>query len=304
LVGAIKSGLGSAPNGQGEVLVIPNGPDESWKAVAKVFIGDTRVSWHPIATSHPSAARNVGLSLATGKFVRFLDDDDVLLPGAIEQCISMDGTSHDVSQGGIVVRDLTGAVQETLVAVQSTDFIESVLAGRMFTLCHSFLWRRESIAGHRWNEVLHANEDVAWALELAAGVELSPHCSPLVVGAWIRHSSASISNRTTPLAHDRSKAEILLSVAARLQRRGALTRSRQAFIGTSLWNCIHNSFALSPLYWSRMAVRARSLLPGSRPDMDGLGNAPFSLFHPLATEVIMAPYRLLRHAARRSSSNP
>lgn len=76
---AVDSALKSAPDGDVQVIVVPNGPESNWRAELTNSLSDSRVQVHPIATAHACAARNHGLSLAKGTYTRFLDDDDVLI---------------------------------------------------------------------------------------------------------------------------------------------------------------------------------------------------------------------------------
>ena len=82
---AISSALTAAPDGDVEVIAVPNGPDDSWKSVAQTFADDGRVKWYELAIGNACGARNYGLTKAQGKYVRFLDDDDYLYPAAAEQ---------------------------------------------------------------------------------------------------------------------------------------------------------------------------------------------------------------------------
>jgi glycosyltransferase involved in cell wall biosynthesis len=295
---AIDSALQTAPDGDVEVLVIPNGSDERWATVAGQYAGDPRVRWHPIPSAHANLARNHGLGLATGKFVRFLDDDDYLLEGAKQQCVLLDETPHDVSQGAIDVVDAEGALQQLLVPVRMDDFTSSVLSGRIFTLLHSFLWRRDRIASHQWSPDMEAAQDMAWALGIARDAEVSLHCHAQPVGAWVLHAGESTSRRASLLQHDRNKAAILLDLARGLERRSALSKERRLVIGTNLWNSIHTSFPAAPTYWTGIAIEAMRISPRSKPDIALLNKPPLSWMHPLALEWLMAPHRILRHRRR------
>src|SRR5947208_3132414 len=64
-----------------EVLVIDDGSHDGTPGVAaELAAADSRVRYHRLDTNSGgcSRPRNVGMSLATGEFVTFLDSDDVL----------------------------------------------------------------------------------------------------------------------------------------------------------------------------------------------------------------------------------
>jgi glycosyltransferase involved in cell wall biosynthesis len=66
-----------------EVFVIDDSPEGSAEEVVKGF-GDARISYlkNPQPTGgRPSVVRNLGWPLATGTFVHFLDDDDIVVDG-------------------------------------------------------------------------------------------------------------------------------------------------------------------------------------------------------------------------------
>src|SRR3546814_16621147 len=76
-------------------------PDDSWKNVAKKYQSEPRVQWHSIATEHANVARNYGKQLARGKYIRFLDDDDYLLPAATKQLGIAVNTKAEITSGSV-----------------------------------------------------------------------------------------------------------------------------------------------------------------------------------------------------------
>lgn len=66
-----------------EIIVIDDGSNDRSLEIIQSF-GST-VRWQTQTNQGAPAARNLGLQLARGEFVKFLDADDVLLPDAIER---------------------------------------------------------------------------------------------------------------------------------------------------------------------------------------------------------------------------
>ncbi len=84
LVAAIASAL-SQDGPTVEVIVLDDSADGSARAAVTSF-DDARVRYVPRVTPSngvPAIARNEGLALARGRFVQFLDDDDLLVDGAM-----------------------------------------------------------------------------------------------------------------------------------------------------------------------------------------------------------------------------
>src|SRR3546814_19502695 len=70
---AINSAVQAAPDGDVEVIVVPNGPDDSWKNVAKKYQSEPRVQWHSIATEHAHVQRHDRKTPGRGKYIPILD---------------------------------------------------------------------------------------------------------------------------------------------------------------------------------------------------------------------------------------
>ena len=62
-----------------ELLVVDDGSTDDTSLVVESF-GDDRIRYIPVVHGGASAARNVGMQWARGKYLCFLDDDDVYLP--------------------------------------------------------------------------------------------------------------------------------------------------------------------------------------------------------------------------------
>jgi len=75
-----------------EAIVVDDGStDESAGWVQSLAERDERIKWIPRPPARPpggSSCRNIGLQLAQGEFVVFLDSDDVLTPSCLEQRVA------------------------------------------------------------------------------------------------------------------------------------------------------------------------------------------------------------------------
>jgi hypothetical protein len=72
-----------------ELIVVDDASDDGSVEAAKRFIGGDRRAQLVALSEHSerSAARNTGLARASGRYVLFLDDDDRLLPKALERLV-------------------------------------------------------------------------------------------------------------------------------------------------------------------------------------------------------------------------
>jgi glycosyltransferase involved in cell wall biosynthesis len=81
---ALESVAGAASSSH-EVIVIDDCPDASGSAVAKQF--GARYVHKAGVDRGQSFSRNIGLEMAQGQWVAFLDDDDFFLPGSLDRLL-------------------------------------------------------------------------------------------------------------------------------------------------------------------------------------------------------------------------
>jgi len=67
-----------------EILVIDNCIENRVENIV-IQINDKRIKYYFNSTRGPSSARNYGLSVAKGKYIAFLDDDDEYIPDKLEK---------------------------------------------------------------------------------------------------------------------------------------------------------------------------------------------------------------------------
>lgn len=303
LLRAINSALQASSDGSVEVIVVPNGPDESWKRIAQAYATEWRVRWHPIEARHANVARNRGKQLASGKYIRFLDDDDYFLPAhAVEQLLALEAMKGDICTGGIDAVTEDGQLIKHMPMPNTDGDLFSMVA-RHTRLClptaHVFL--RERILELWWDETVRVEQDTDWMLRLSARRAWQWITLDTVVGHWTQHRNHRTSGTISHDERARLVSSFLFNSLRDLERRGTLNDSRRESIADGLWGCVHSGLYFSPLHWSRIARQAQHIAPTIRPP-DALFTLPgIRHIDPLLIEWLMIPKRwgnfLLRRAA-------
>lgn len=298
---AIDSALRSS-HADVEVIVVPNGPDSSWRAIQAKYSSDPRVCWHPIDKANANAARNAGLSQARGSFVRFLDDDDYLYPDACQRQLSESATNRiDVCSADIDVVLANGKKIRTMKQPDTDDFASSTLMPRRMTATHAHLYRREALHGVAWNEKQTVRQDTAWLIELACSSELSWRRHPEAVGAWVQHGGTRISRGRDPGPEVlKSTAELILRAHESLSARGLLTSERSQAAADGLWASLQKGLQYDYSYWREIAKFADRVVPGRRPP-SAIHRLPvFRQLPPLVVETVLVPLRVAYRPLRRA----
>ncbi|MEU1122674.1 glycosyltransferase family 2 protein [Streptomyces sp. NPDC005899] len=125
---------------------------------------DTRVV-HQANSGGPSGPRNVGLGLARGRYVFFLDADDYFGEEALERLVAMgDRAGTDVVLGKVVGVNRGAAKSMWKQTVEHADIFFSQVK---FTLSAQKLFRRELLVqlGMSFDEKLRTGEDALFTLE-------------------------------------------------------------------------------------------------------------------------------------------
>lgn len=285
-----------------EVIVVPNGPDESWKETLTPWAQDARVRISPIATAHANAARNHGMDMARGKYVRFLDDDDYLLPGAERQITILEGSACDACTGLIRSVDEDDSDLGINYVPATRDFVQAVTFVSGLTLPHASLWCLRAVSGYRWDESVGRAQDNAWMLDLAAAQEWSWARDDNVVGVWFQHKMPRTSTAKRMTWIPREIIDRLALLPTRLLERGGLTNTRRIAIASALWFYIQRAFPSHPIYWARIGREALRIDPGSRPDISFYTTGLFRHINPVTGQWLLLPIRWLTRLTRSVSN--
>lgn len=182
------------------VLVDDGSTDGSGELCDKFAAEDARVKVIHQKNAYLGAARNRGFERASGKYVLFLDADDILCDGVFEAAFLFDGADIICSNRFYAFDCRTG--KET---VRKGDFAEGMALRTVNTRLAAFspytaqsVYRREFVerSGVRFEETRINSEDRVWTVRL---IHLSKRTAVLdrPLYRYTEHREGSLMNRMT-----------------------------------------------------------------------------------------------------------
>lgn len=293
LTKAIKSSLQSSIQGSVEVLVIPNGCDEEWKKVAKLFTDDNRVSWLPIKPANVSLARNRGLAAAQGRYIRFLDDDDFFYAETCQKQLSIAlAMDADICSGAIAVVDYNEQIIQVKQQPITKDICSAALGPSRLIQVGAHIFKRELAQQVQWNPNHSIAEDVQWFIDTITIKELHWLKIKEPVSAWVQHREARLSS-----GHDPGRqvllffSKILLSAGNRLDSAERLNDERRTALSDGLWSLLQKGLRYDYSYWHNIAKIANAYTPNRCPPSAIYRYSFIQKINPLIIESLLIPIR-------------
>lgn len=299
LIRAVESALVGFASGEVEIVVVPNGSELRWHDAIAGIANYPNVNIFPVDKASANAARNHGLANAQGVLVRFVDDDDYLIPEvASRQCYELFASGADASSYAIRIEDEWGKVYQTMQQPKTNDFVAGQLGPFCLGLPLAHLYRRELILSVLWNERYLVCEDNAWLHSVACQKDVKWLKSEDIVGVWYQHRGPRLSYACP--AHEPSyiTAESILNTVAILEQQGRLNDERKIAAAEGLWLCVHRGFYFNPLHWHSVAKKLPKLGPNLYPQTFLFTLPGFASLNPLLMEWLLLPARWLIFCAK------
>ncbi|WP_329037218.1 glycosyltransferase [Streptomyces sp. NBC_00178] len=154
--------------GRIEIVAVDDGSTDGTGEYLEEFAARTPIETRVVRQKNsggPSGPRNVGLGLARGRYVFFLDADDYFGEEALERMVAMgDRAGTDVVLGKVVGVNRGAAKSMWKETLERADLYSSNIK---FTLSAQKLFRRDLLVrlGMRFDEALKTGEDALFTME-------------------------------------------------------------------------------------------------------------------------------------------
>lgn len=248
-----------------EILVIPNGQDQTWQDVANHHAQDSRIQWLYLPTGNACAARNHGLAKAQGTYLRFLDDDDYLLPAAAEQLALIEYKGLDVCSAPLE-KTSPDEVQKFSIELPATaDFVTAAIHSATISLTQGSIFRTERIRRIRWREDVDLYDDYLWMLDVVIAGDMAWEQTSTPVCAYVQHDGVRLSRIRRSNRNSSVLVDALLQIHHGLQAQGRLTPRRSEAVAAALLTHAHSAFPSSPAYLGQAIRKAKAIAPAAMP---------------------------------------
>ncbi|MEL6927273.1 MAG: glycosyltransferase [Cyanobacteria bacterium J06600_6] len=219
-----------------EIIVIDDGSSDRSLEIVKSY-GD-RLIYRRILNQGANTARNLGFTLATGRYIQYLDADDYLLPDKIaKQVACLQNTGADFVYGDWRYQHHSNNgdvyLDEIRVCGDKDDFLYSLLANDRWSNLAPILFSRSIVSKVSWDESLSAAQDRDFLFSVmvagAKGIYQSG-CDSI----YRMHSGTSIST-ASKLRWFKSHCLIMEKAEQILQSQGLFSAKYQQALAKAYW---------------------------------------------------------------------
>lgn len=279
-----------------DVIVVDDDSDDGTRRYLK-DLNDSRVTAIFQDSGGPQRARNKGLEVASGRYIKFLDDDDILAPGALASEVArLDDTAALYSFGDLIIREPEGDWRFDQSG--DPDPVSGILQESIWTHPPTFLYRRDCLNNLRWDPALPYHQDYDFALRAACqlpdGVQVATD-----VAVIRRHSGERMADRkrATPLAdYHRKKVDLINTGIDLLRKNRRLEDHHCTAAAEGIWTWAHIIAGYDVETFNEFYTQALDIAPDFDPPRRRFGlQALDALLGAAGTERFLYPFRRLKN---------
>jgi len=163
-----------------EIIIVDDGSTDDTEVVVQQALRTTwancNIKYIKQLNAGASAARNLGMEMATGDFIQFLDSDDLLFPDKLSlqvEWMLTTGAEGCASYGimGTTPEDAQEILGEDFSSVK--DLMHRMCSGRVHVMCTPApLWKRSILQNNgRWSTDIAFGDDLDFHIRVLSSVE-------------------------------------------------------------------------------------------------------------------------------------
>lgn len=237
-----------------EVIVVLNGLNTSQFDIGKSF-SHPSVSYHRLEMGNVSNARNYGLSIARGELIRFLDDDDYLIPEiAYKQYMELYNSDAGMSTYNFKNIDFNFNESPSNFHKKYKNGYQSLFSGATIAIPLIHVYKKKYIEELKWNIYSNNGEDFEWLFTVLLKTEIKWIYRSDVVGCWFHHINERLSKPYTVNQALKCNVENMMKLYKKINNHEYLDYYINGLIFFS-----RKAFSLEPLYWSKILDYAQSI---------------------------------------------
>ncbi|MDR3539785.1 MAG: glycosyltransferase [Desulfosporosinus sp.] len=191
LLSAVNSVLDQT-YGKFEVLLIDDGSTEDLKIIKDIMKRDSRVRYIYQEHKGAAAARNLGISLAKGSYIAFLDSDDIFAPQKLEkQILFMQTKGFHFSHTSYQRMDNDGNLMGVIDSGSFSGELFPRIIGGCSIASPTVMIKKEILESLRFKEDLEIGEDICLWIDIAYCYPIGGMQEPLTNVRFDSFSAAS-----------------------------------------------------------------------------------------------------------------
>ncbi|NWK72820.1 glycosyltransferase [Acinetobacter sp. SwsAc6] len=250
---AIESALLCAKDIVCEIIVVINGKNRHNFNIERSF-SHPSVAYHFLEFGNVSNARNYGLSIAKGDLIRFLDDDDYLIPKiAYKQYIELYNSNAGMSTYNLKNVDFNFKEYPSNFTDKFDNGYQAIFAGSTLGIPLIHVYKRKYIERLKWNIYSNNGEDFEWLFNVLLNSNIEWIFRPDIVGIWFHHRNERLSKPYTSNTALKCNVENMIKLYAKINDSEILDNYIKGLIFFS-----RKAFCLDPCYWSKIIDMAQS----------------------------------------------
>lgn len=248
-----------------EVIVVDDGSTDG----TRDFLRSVPAPVRPIFNEHQGVqvARNAGMAETQGRYIKFLDDDDLLYPQAVDSQVAflLDNPLVDVVYSEFDYWNTTKGAELKPSSNGSYDDLVDAMLSNWSGPPFCFLWRHAFVKDIPWNlEIKHGLEDAEFLIRAGLSWPAIKYL-PLQVGKYRRHSTQTVS--TKPHYHQRAKTwlQIWDYLEGALYEAGELNDHRRALLAKHYYVLAEGLYPYEREIYRKYVKKALELVPSYIP---------------------------------------